>query len=83
MGGIVFASYHTLYRCVRPQAGCSSGALSSGDFEITEVQGCDGINDRVYAGTHEPKDPAKTMRIPINVRELPSYVLGRGCLTHI
>jgi ubiquitin-activating enzyme E1 len=55
-------------------------ALSSGDFEITEVQGCDGINDQVYVGTHGPKDPAKSMRIPLDVRSLPPYHSG-GVIT--
>ncbi len=59
------------------QAGSPPMALSAGDFEITEVQGCDGaLNERVFACTHEPKDPAKTMRVPLDVRGLAPYVRG-------
>jgi len=61
-------------------AGRQPIALHGGDFEITEVNGCTGINDRIFVATHPDKDPAKTVRIPLDVRALPPYVSG-GLIT--
>jgi ubiquitin-activating enzyme E1 len=54
--------------------------ISSGHFEVTEVEGVDGINGVLYPVSHNHKDPAKTIRIPLDISALPAYVKG-GLLT--
>lgn len=54
--------------------------IDSGTYEVTEVEGVDGINDQLYPVTHSWKDPVKTIRIPKNINALPKYITG-GLLT--
>ena len=61
-------------------AGRPPNTLAEGDFEVTEVLGVTGINDKIYAATHAPKDPVKTLRLPLDVRSLPPYQSG-GVIT--
>lgn len=54
--------------------------LDDGHFEITEVEGVDGINGNLFPISHSWKDPVKTIRIPMDITELPPYRIG-GLLT--
>ncbi len=54
--------------------------IDSGSYEVSEVEGVDGINDQLYTVTHSWKDPVKTVRVPINISSLPKYRTG-GILT--
>jgi ubiquitin-activating enzyme E1 len=54
--------------------------IDGGNYEVTEVEGVDGINDQLYPVTHSWKDPVKTIRVPKNIQGLPKYVTG-GLLT--
>ena len=55
-------------------------AIDGGDYEVTEVEGCDGINGLLFPTSHPWKDPVKTLRIPFNISSLPKYSIG-GTLT--
>ena len=57
-------------------------ALSSGHFDIAEVTGdaIDDVNGKVYAVSHDYKDPVKTVRIPFAFRPDMKYASG-GILT--
>lgn len=55
-------------------------ALTSGYFEVTEVEGIEEINNRLYPITHEDSDPAKTIKIEFGIPNGAKYVSG-GLLT--
>jgi len=55
-------------------------SLSDGDYEVSEVEGVDGINGKLYSVSHPWKDPVKTIRISLDISSKPAYVTG-GILT--
>ena len=55
-------------------------SVSDGSYEVTEVEGVDGINGMLFEVSHPWKDPVKTVRIPLSISALPAYVTG-GLLT--
>ena len=68
----------SLVRYDTPDGGEAIG-IDTGFFEVSEVQGVDGINAGVYEVSHDSgKDPAKTLRVPFS-SSLP--YLGGGILT--
>lgn len=68
-----------LVRYETPEGQIPQG-IDSGTYEITEVEGVDGINDQLYNVTHSWKDPVKTVRVPKDIASLPKYISG-GILT--
>jgi ubiquitin-activating enzyme E1 len=71
----------TLVRYETPEGNLPM-ALAGGHYEITEVTGaaCEDINSRVYAVSHDYKDPVKTVRIPYAWKPGMKYAAG-GILT--
>ena len=78
---ILEGSNECLIRYEAPE-GQQSISLSSGVFEVTEVNGIIGINENSYTISHPDKDPVKTIRIPIKVnKDLESKYISGGLLT--
>ena len=55
-------------------------SIDEGDYEISEVEGLDGINGKLYKVSHPWKDPVKTVRVSFNTKNSPPYATG-GILT--
>lgn len=69
----------TLVRYESPE-GQPATSISSGSFEISEVDGVSGINGLVYEVSHPESDPVKTVRVPFAFKSQDKYISG-GMLT--
>lgn len=60
---VAISESETLIRYETPE-GQQPVALSSGFYEVTEVDGVDPINGGIFAVSRDYKDPVKTVRVP-------------------
>lgn len=81
MSALPGSDSETLIRYETPE-GNQPMALSTGHFEITEVMGevCESVNGKIYAVSHDYKDPVKTVRIPFAWKPSMAYTSG-GIIT--
>lgn len=64
-----------LVRYDTPDGGEATG-IDSGHYEISEVEGIDGINGGLFEVSHPYSDPVKTIRISFAAKEGSAYVKG-------